>query len=349
MRTIIHPIYNIRSLLVLLASVFALTGCDVHEFPDIPGKVPFTLHLDCTTELPIYQEINYTTRSGKQATEHDIRYIINIYRSDDGENFTRQADTTIVYTRHLDEEKDHSIQLNLNQGFYNFIVWSDHVDKGTSGDKYYNTSNFAEIAYPDRENYEGNNDFQDAFRGTVQAVVLYNQYSDGSIVAQEASVQLERPLAKFKFISTDLEEFVGQVLENAASKGKTASRTINPDDYRVVFRYTGFMPCSFNMFTNKPNDSWTGVSFDGKMIPLDEHEIELGFDYVFVNGAESKTNVAVEVYDKDGELLSSTNTVEVTLVRSKLTIVRGNFITSKATGSVGINPDYNGDFNIEIK
>jgi len=334
---------------VLLSFAFGMASCDVHEFPEIPEKVPFTLHLNCKTQLPIHEEINYTTRSDNQLAEHDMRYIINVYRSEDGENFTRQADTAIVYTRHLDEEQDHSIQLNLNQGFYNFIVWSDHVDKGTNGDKYYNTSNFAEITYPDRENYEGCNDFQDAFRGTVQAYVLYDQYSDGSIIEQEASVQLERPLAKFKFISTDLEEFIGQVLASAASKGKTASRTINPDDYRVVFRYTGFMPCSFNMFTNKPNDSWTGVSFDGKMIPLDEHEIELGFDYVFVNGAESKTNVAVEVYDKDGELLSSTNTVEVPLVRSKLTIVRGNFLTSKATGSVGINPDYNGDFNIEIE
>ncbi len=336
-------------MLALLSCAFGMASCDVHEFPDIPERVPFTLHLNCKTQLPIHEEINYTTRSDSHIAEHDMRYIINVYRSVDGENFTRQADTTIVYTRHLDEEQDHSIQLNLNQGFYNFIVWSDHVDKGTSGDKYYNTSNFAEITYPDQENYEGNNDFQDAFRGTAQATVLYDQYSDGGTVEQEAVIQLERPLSRFKFISTDLEEFIGQVLESAASKGKIASRTINPDDYRVVFRYTGFMPCSFNMFTNKPNDSWTGVYFDGKMIPLDQHEIELGFDYVFVNGTESKTNVAVEVYDKDGELLSSTNTVEVPLVRSKLTIVRGNFLTSKATGSVGINPDYSGDFNIEIK
>lgn len=336
-------------MLALLPFAFSMASCDVHEFPDIPEKVPFTLHLNCKTQLPIHEEINYTTRSANAKAEHDMRYIVNVYRSDDGENFTRQADTTIVYTKHIDEEQNHSIQLNLKQGFYNFIVWGDHVDKGTSGDKYYNTSNFAEITYPDRENYEGNNDFQDAFRGTVQAAVLYDQYSDGEIVEQEASIQLERPLAKFKFISTDLEEFVGQVMENAALKGKAASRTINPGDYRVVFRYTGFMPCSFNMFTNKPNDSWTGVSFDSRMIPLDENEIELGFDYVFVNGTESKTNVAVEVYDKDGELLSSTNTVEVPLVRSKLTIVRGNFLTSKATGSVGINSDYNGDFNIEIK
>ncbi len=336
-------------MLALLPFALGVASCDVHEFPYIPARVPFTFHLNCKTQLPIHEEINYTTRSADATAEHDMRYIINVYRSDDGEKFSRQADTTIVYTRHLDDEQDHSIQLNLEQGFYNFIVWSDHVDKGKRVDKYYNTSNFAEITYPDRENYEGNNDFQDAFRGTVQTAVIYDQYSDGDIVAQEASVQLERPLAKFKFISNDLEEFVGQMMENAALKGKTASRTINPEDYRVVFRYTGFMPCSFNMFTNKPNDSWTGVSFEGKMIPLDENEIELGFDYVFVNGTESKTNVAVEVYDKDGELLSSTNTVEVPLVRSKLTIVRGDFLTSKATGSVGVNSDYNGDFNVEIK
>ncbi len=339
-------------MLALLSCAFCMASCDVHEFPEIlnsSARVPFTLHLNCKPHLPIHEEINYTTRSDNQLAEHDMRYIINVYRSEDGENFTRQADTTIVYTRHLDELQDHSIQLNLKQGFYKFIVWCDHVDKGTTEDKYYNTNNFAIITYSDRENYEGCNDFQDAFRGTVQAAVQYDQYTDGSIIAQEASVQLERPLAKFKFISTDLEEFIGQVLKSAASKGKTTSRTINPEDYQVVFRYTGFMPCSFNMFTNKPNDSWAGVSFNGKMIPLDEHEIELGFDYVFVNGTESKIKVAVEVYDKDGELLSSTNAIEVPLVRSKLTIVRGNFLASKASGGVGISTDFNGDFNIEIK
>ncbi len=336
-------------MLALLSCAFGMASCDVHEFPDIPERVPFTLHLNCKPQLPIHEEINYTTRSDNRMAEHDMRYIINIYRSEDGENFTRQADTTVVYTKHLDEAQDHSIQLNLKQGFYNFIVWSDHVNKGAVSDKYYNTSNFAEITYSDRENYEGCNDFQDAFRGTVQAAVLYDQYSDGGTVEQEAVIQLERPLAKFKFISTDLEEFIGQVLESVASKGKTVSRTINPDDYRVVFSYTGFMPCSFNMFTNKPNDSWAGVSFNGKMIPLNENEIELGFDYVFVNGTESKIKVAVEIYDKGGELLSNTNAIEVPLVRSKLTIVRGNFLASKTSGGVGINTDFKGDFNIEIK
>ena len=278
-----------------------------------------------------------------------MRFIVNIYRSDNDRDFSREADSTIIFTKSIDDIGDLGLKLNLKQGLYKFIVWSDYVDNGSNSDKYYNTSDFAKITYSDRENYCGCNDFHEAFRGVLQTAVLYEQYSDGDIVEQEATVHLERPLAKFKFISTDLEEFVGQVQERAALKGNTASRTINPDDYRVVFRYTGFKPCSFNMFTNKPNDSWFGVSYESKMTPLDENEIELGFDYVFVNGTESKTNVAVEVYNKDEELLSSTNTVEVPLVRSKLTIVRGNILTSKATGSVGIKPEYNGDFNIEIR
>ncbi len=336
-------------LLVLLLLVAWAAGCDVHEFPVIPERVPFTLRLNCRTQLPIHEEINYTTRSGRSSEHHDMRYMINVYRSDDGESFTREADTTVIYTMSLDEEQNHGISLDLPEGHYNFIVWSDHVDRGTDCDKYYNTSDFAEITYPDRSGYEGCNDFRDAFRGTVQAVVDYDQHPGGGVVIQEAVVHLERPLAKFKFISNDLEEFVGQIVARAESKGVEASKTIDPDDYRVVFRYTGFMPCSFNMFTNKPNDSWTGVSFEGRMIPAGDNEMELGFDYVFVNGTESKTSVVVEVYDREGELLSSTNPVEVPLVRSKMTIVRGNFLTTRATGSVGINPEYNGDFNIEIR
>ena len=58
-----------------------------------------------------------------------------------------------------------------------------------------------------------------------------------------------------------------------------------------MFRYQGFMPCSFNMFTNKPADSWTGVAFDSTMQRLSDTEVELGFDYVFVNGGESTVPV----------------------------------------------------------
>ncbi|MDD6622868.1 MAG: hypothetical protein PUE90_09215, partial [Bacteroidales bacterium] len=107
-------------------------------------------------------------------------------------------------------------------------------------------------------------------------------------------------------------------------------------------------PCSFNMFTNKPADSWTGVAFTSRLIKINEQEAELGFDYVFVNGSEAKVSVCVEVYDSENNLLANINPIEVPLVRSQLTIVRGEFLTSKATGGVGIVPDFDGEYNIVI-
>ncbi len=176
--------------------------------------------------------------------------------------------------------------------------------------------------------------------------MYYDPYGDGY---QVTTVSLERPLAKCQFIATDLEEFIKREELRLSSKGEDEEpRSVNPADYRVVFYYTGFMPCTFNAFTNNPIDSWTNVSFDGNMIPLENHESELGFDYVLVNGAETKVNVVAEVYYKTGELLSRTKTVEVPLVRSKLTVVRGPFLTSMATGGVDIDTDYDGDINIFI-
>lgn len=144
---------------------------------------------------------------------------------------------------------------------------------------------------------------------------------------------LERPLAKYKFISTDLAEL---------------SNSINFNNYQVVFYYTEFMPCSFNTFTNQPCDSWENVYFNGKIAQLTENEIELGFDYIFVNGEESKHSMAMKIYNENGNLISDV-IVEVPLARGKLTIVRGKFFTlENNNGGLIINPGYDGDIDIEI-
>ncbi len=341
-------LHLIRYMLTLAVACF-LTACDVHEFPRVPERVPFTLHLDCNAEIPIYREIDYHTRSRHATKEHDVRYILNIYRSEEGRAFSRSADSTIVFTKSYADDRSHSIPLHLPDGLYQFMVWSDHVDAGTDCDKYYDTSDFSEIIYAHPQAHRGCNDYKDAFRGHLQVDIHADTGSDGGVVHQEATVSLERPFGKFKFIATDLTDFVSRVVEQQRLKGKEPSRTLNPDDFRIVFRYTGFMPCAFNMFTNKPSDAWTGMSFDGKLVPVDEQEAELGFDYVFVNGTESTVNVAVEVYDKYGELIGGSDVVDVPVVRSKLTVVRGKFLTAKATGSIGISPGFAGDYTIYVK
>lgn len=352
--------------LLCVMSLLAFVGCEVHELPEIRKElVPFQLHLDFNTEMPLYKEVAYT-RSGETTTKapapvvkHDVRYVINAYRVDTRTD-SRKVDTSYVFMKSDLENLNYTAQFGIYEGTYDFRVWCDYVNAGNSSDKYYNTSDFAEIILASKNNHPGSNDFRDAFRGSATATVMNPIYYTGEIVNtidNQATAKMVRPMGKFKFISTDVDAFVNRVIQDKLSRGEDIN--ISPEsgdgfdvsEFNVVFRYNIFMPCSFNMFTDKPADSWTGMSFPSTMY-LDsenDNELVLGYDYAFVNGNETTLSISVAVYDQNGEKLSETNPINVPIVRSKLTIVRGEFLTSKATGGVAINPNYDGDdYNIEI-
>ncbi len=348
-------ICKMRYAIGMTACILLFSGCDVHEFPELPTKANFLLHLDFDTQMPLYKEIAQAkSRSVNSANEYDVRHIVSVHRLYSNGDYDRTADTTIVFTCDNVENLDCSRELTLREGEYSLFVWTDFVDKGCLSDKFYLTSDFAEIALRDKKNHIGCCDFRDAFRGLQQATVTVKK-DDMTEVTNETTVNMKRPMAMFKFISTDYEAFVEKILKAEAQKDKTVNensaetRSVTLEDYRVVFRYTGFMPCSYNMFTDKPADSWTGVSFDGFLKPMENKEAEMGFDYVFVNGAEAGVTVKLEVYHKNGELVASSPTIDVPLKRSKVTIVRGNFLTSMAEGGVAIVPDFDGKYEIEIK
>ena len=307
-------------------SLCALSSCDVHEFPaEEPESHSVVLNLDFRTDLPLYQTIEYT-RSGKASAkpaDYDIRYQIRVYKTDSEGGIISDDYTAVTVTKDDVTDPDHSVSMEIGEGSYRFLVWADYVDNGGDADKFYTTGDFKEITLAG-DGHCGNNAFRDAFRGeTVAAVTAENG------VTQEITVEMERPLA--------------------AEKGNSPTKAVNLDDYRIVFRYAGFMPSAFNNFTNKPIDAVTGVSFTGRITRLSETEAELGFDYVFVNGTESTVPIAVEVYNLENELLSSTDPIDVPLERSKLTIVRGPFLTTQASGGVGIDPGFDGEWNYEIK
>ncbi len=355
-----------RYITLCLMSLLAFAGCDVHEFPEESGygPTPFLLHLDFNTEMPLHKEVAYTRSKADNSDPHDIRYVIGIYRNGESE----VADTTVVFTKSDISDLNYTAKLNLYEGDYTFRVWADYVDTGETSDKYYNTEDFTKIILADQNNHSGSNDYRDAFRGTATATVLNPSYYTGiaaSSIKNEATVEMIRPMGKFKFISTDVEVFLNRVSQMLQSRGvgkidyvsldsKAAYeqlwQTLKIDDFKVVFRYNPYMHNSFNIFTDKPAGSWTGISFTSQMQSDSKEEITLGYDYVFVNGTETTLGISVEVYNDEGVLMSSTRTINVPVLRSKLTIVKGEFLTSKASGGITIDPGYDGeDFNIEIK
>ncbi len=361
----------LQNIWLWVVSLFALAACDVHEFPEEQlDNVQFLLHLNFNTETPLYKEVVYT-RSGdadtKAAPTHDIRYTINAYRTDGTRSTSRKADATFVFTKSDIANLNYTAQIELPEGTYDFQVWADYVDQKSSSDKYYDTRDFAEIILANKDPHAGSTDYRDGFRGYASATINTPDYYKGSTansIKNQATVEMKRPMGKFKFISTDVEVFLTNMVEKMKEQAKQTGASSGFDgdeayeellssivmgDYYVKFKYNAFMPCAYNMFTDKPADSWSGVSFKSTMSVDADMNMTMGYDYIFVNGSETKLSISLEVYNKEGELLSSTHPIEVPVVRSKLTVVKGDFLTSKATGGVGIDPGYDGDdYNIEI-
>lgn len=331
MRNLIYAFGRI----ILLLSLLMFGGCDIHEWPDKRYILyPFTLNLDFHSDLSMYEEISYVRNvrsiSENSLVGHDVRYLIKAYRMDDMGDVS-----TFVYTHADVSSLNHDVQLELPEGAYKFLVWTDYVDSKSVNDKYYDTSDFQEIILIDKSNHKGSNEFRDVFRG----------YSFGEVEGTEsttgiATVTMERPMGKFKFIATDADVFI-KTMQNKGS-------LLNMEDYKVIFRYNYFMPCSYNLVADMTADSWTGMSFESRMFTNLEDQVELGYDYVFVNDNGTTLSVCMEVYDKDGSLLAACSPINVPIVRNKMTKVSGNFLTSKSSGGIQVSTEYEGNFNIEI-
>lgn len=360
-------------LIHLLWTAVILTACDVHEFPGEQPAPPEPV--ECGFEMTFDRgamDVLTTVEHGpadsrsRHDGDHDFRYIINIYEDDDVSRLpSRTPIDTYVFTAATTapgpdgSTPDHNrrVSLSLPPGNFSIVAWADHVLAGTGNDKYYSTADFAEISLlTDNGAHPGNIPWRDAFRGEVRVSVndKGEVFTDGAAPETMVEIPMRRPMARYRFLTTDLGEFIsryGATEQKATDSGDLSpSPSPDPADYRVVMRYTGYMPSVYNAHTDRPTDSRLGVIYDGAISRLDASTAELASDYVFVNGSETSVQVALDVYNRHtGAKIASTDPVTVPLRRNHLTIVRGRFLTSTASGGIGINPGFNGDFNIEIR
>lgn len=336
---------------VLFAVLSLLASCDVHEFPEqpeSPKNVALRLKLHYETDMPQWEypitEARTVIHSKSVQTTGEMRYIIRLYPLT--KSSRSEASQEFVFTRNVADGYDAEFTLDVPAGSYTVMVWSDLTENTGGSYRFYDAGDFSQIVL--QGDHEGNNDYRDAFRGTQELTLAADIMEKAP---ETVEIEMVRPMAKFEFVATDVEAFIDKEVEAALSRGENVpedapSRGIDIEDYKVVFHYVGFMPNTFNMFTDKPSDSVTGVSFPGRISRLDNGEASLGFDYVFVNGVESAVSVQVGIYDKDGNRLSMTNPITVPLRRSKHTLLKGEFLMQNASGGVSIDPSYNGDHNI---
>ena len=252
--------------LIICMPLLLLSACDVHEWPETPEFVKMHLRLNYETDMTEWEHL-YDGASvieqglGDTYDNHQdygkIRYIVRTYPVSEKQRTMQDYVQEFVFTKDIAEGYDHEVTLDVLPGNYNVMVWSDLVK--TSGDTHFhNADNFAEIML--QGDHKGNTNHRDAFRGTNNISLVADIMER---LPDTLNVAMQRPLAKFEFVTNDVEEFIDKESVRVASKANgnksasaddTPTRAVNIEDYKVVFYYVGFMPHAYSMYTDKPVD-----------------------------------------------------------------------------------------------
>lgn len=340
-----------------------LSACDtVLQYPDDGAIEPpctereVTLRVTADISFAMLGEFEYDHYEGSLkgpgrnglldngTKPHRLRFTLKAFDPSDKSPSPRPVHETVVTKEGFLEEEE-VVKVTLPPGDYRIVIWADYVDINSVSDKYYDTSDFAEIILDDSEGHQGSNIYRDAFYGETSLKVPECGYGDVM-----ADIVLERPLAKYTFESNDLREFMEEELSRRRMiEPQSGLKAPELSDYRVRMVYTRYMPCAFNVHTGKPADSRLGVEYSSSVSITADDRAQLAFDYVFTNGSETSIPVAMEVIYRDGTVVSRIPSFDVPLKRGHHTIITGNFLTTKSGGEIGVNPDFNGDYNVEIR
>ena len=345
MRTRLHAIF------LCLISMMAFLSC-IHEFPDETTPANIALKLELNIDIDVNAVVNMNTSTkGLSSETHDIRYLVKFFRIVNG-NMIKDPVYEHVIT--VDDINIHEFEVNMEilEGRYRIYVWGDYVEEGTEEDLHYITRDFPSISLniPESASYKGSLESRDAYVGCTDIEVIRYGQEEQCI---EANIEIQRPLAKFVILSSDLEEFVNKVME--------ATKSMDLNEYSAKVFYQGDestmynAPTTFDVFGDKPVATSAGLNFTSRITEKTNpdtgaKEAQLGFDYIFVNGSETHTRVVIVVYDKEGIQVAMSPSIKIPLKRNHVTYVRGRFLMENIKGGVIIEAGFSGpDFNYVIQ
>lgn len=328
-------------LFVSLLSLWLCCSC-VHQWPEVKTWRQVVLHVSHQREWTYHHIVIPSTDSRAVSPErHVVRYMIRVFRP--GKQTPLASE---VYFRDVLEPEDFDITIMVPTGDIEVRAWCDYVETDLRTDHLYMCDDFSAISFT--EPYGGGLEEKDAFAGVSYLNVPESIDHDMLI---DTDMVMQRPLAAYAFITTDVERFLQSEatrrnIPELATKAESRSRTL--EEYKIKVIYAGFYAHVYNHFDDNPVDVKTNVSYEARMTPINDKEALLCFDHVMVNGLESTTPVAIEVYDNEGVKVASINPYTIPIKRSRCTVLRGEFLSAQGSGALGIDPGFDGQYLIEI-
>lgn len=250
----------------------------------------------------------------------------------------------LIFRRNLipvrDDDGGYTVTIDADEGLYDLMIWCDYTSpENPNGDFSYVTDNLHRVTVvPDT--YTGDMSSKDA------ACAFVSQVSQRCDINTDVDVALQRPLAGYRVISDDVAAYRRMSLAQP-------DRYPPLEELTVDVAYEFFVPSSFNIRANRPNDSATGISYRFTPRPASgfpsEEAVMIAGDMVFAFDTDSSVSLTIEVRDRKGNIISRASGVRITDRRGYETTVTGSFLTlGVAAGGIAIDPAWREDIVIRF-
>ncbi|MBD8040837.1 MULTISPECIES: DUF6562 domain-containing protein [Bacteroidaceae] len=338
----------------LLALPFLMAACTLHEEPELTADgelgvdpTEVNVEVNLTLDLNLPEQGNEENSSARVSANTDYlhRFIVEAY-------FNRQPVARQVFVENITDRTHLSlpVSMKLHARSYQLVVWKDYVSAETpEEDLHYNTQSLVPVI-PNRASHTGNTEYKDVFVGTTSLDLTAYADQWGAVVEQD--VTLQRPVARYELIATDVADFLQRV----------ADGEVNGETFTARIKYSGYLPVGYNALDNVPKHSLMYMQYNTSFELPEEgtDELRVGFDYVFVSN-EGSASVPMEIEIVNEENVTVANSVlNVPLERGKNTVWTGEFLTGddqggqggdepgEDEGGIGIDPDYDNETDLGV-
>ena len=339
----------------LLALPFLMAACTLHEEPELTADgelgvdpTEVNVEVNLTLDLNLPEQGNEENSSARVSANTDYlhRFIVEAY-------FNRQPVARQVFVESITDRTHLSlpVSMKLHARSYQLVVWKDYVSAETpQEDLHYNTQSLVPVI-PNRASHTGNTEYKDVFVGTTSLDL--SAYTDQWGAVVELDVALQRPVARYELIATDVDKFLQRIADGEVSGERFTAR----------IKYSGYLPVGYNVLDDVPKHSLMYMQYNTSFDVPEEgtDELRVGFDYVFVSN-EGSASVPMEIEIVNENNVTVANSVlNVPLERGKNTVWTGEFLTGDDQGGqgggdepgededgIGIDPDYDNETDLGV-
>ena len=333
-KTIISDIalYAVLSAAVTLSA----TAC-IKEYPDEEQAVDPT-EIELTVNLSTDPSVTAASAVSKSETSTGYAYfVIELYKDEFGGDSVFRKELCAP----VDDNGSASITFTekMHAGSYRLAAFAARTENYDGSGCDYDISDLSNIVFPENGN-AGSSPMKECYDIRMDIDLPHNRWFGTDSV----SGVLTSPVGRVEVISEDAPEFI----DDNDLKAKAAEDDFW-QNYEVRWDYAMYFPTGYNAITGLPNKAETDIGFVSDLTPLEDNEVLMGYDYVFVNGDNTEVSITLSVYDRTtGECLNTYSGLNAGIYKGQTTVIRGKYLSTEKKPGVNIDTDFDGDINIDL-